>query len=64
MLYAYIKYMYMYLEMNIHEKQRHCLRRIPLLKGRFNLNSNEEYEIHLPFKFDENEELKIAAAEI
>ena len=56
--------MYMYLEMNIHEKQRDCLRRIPLLKGRFNLNSNEEYEIHLPFKFDENEELKIAAAEI
>ena len=41
-------YAYMYLEMNIHEKQRDCLRRIPLLKGRFNLNSNEEYEIHLP----------------
>ena len=38
--------------------------RIPLLKGRFNLNSNEESEIHLPLKFGENEELKIAAAEI
>ena len=38
--------------------------RIPLLKGRFNLNSNEEGEIHLPIRFGENEELKIAAAEI
>ena len=55
---------YKYLEMNIHEKQSDCLRRIPLLKGRFNLNSNEEGEIHLPIRFGENEELKIAAAEI
>ena len=55
---------YMHIEMNIHEKQSDCLRRIPLLKGRFNLNSNEESEIHLPLKFGENEELKIAAAEI
>ena len=54
----------MYLEMNIHEKQSDCLRCIHLLKGRFNLNSNEEGEIHLPIRFGENEELKIAAAEI
>ena len=46
------------------EFSRNCLRRIPLLKGRFNLNSNKEGEIHLPLKFGENEELKIAAAEI
>ena len=54
----------MHIEMNIQEKQSDCLRRILLLKGRFNLNSNEECEIHLPLKFGENEELKIAAAEI
>ena len=55
---------YMHIEMNIHEKQSDCLRCIPLLKGRFKLNSNEESEIHLPLKFGENEELKIATAEI
>ena len=54
----------MHIEMNIQEKQSDCLRRILLLKGRFNLNSNEESEIHLPLKFGENEELEIAAAEI
>ena len=54
----------LHIEMNIQEKQSDCLRRILLLKGRFNLNSNEECEIHLPLKFGENEELKIAAAEI